>query len=108
MNYPDHPVRFFSRNESKVSYGYPIIYEAGADLSDHVVIIRTDDLEMLLDEARPERALFVCFGKAPDRRPDMPPVILIGDGVSLVGTNNYLIEAYDRFENWDRSMADAV
>ena len=108
MNYSGHPVRFFSRNESIVSYGYPIVYEAGADLSDHVVIIRTDDLDTLLDEARPERALFVCFGKAPNQRPDMPPVILVSDGVSLIGANNYLIEAYDRFENWDRSMADTV
>lgn len=107
-NYPDRPIRFFNRGVDGVPYGYPILYEAGADLSDHVVIIRTDDLEAHLDGAAPVRALFVCVGEAPEKRPDMPPVILIGGGVSLVGVNNYLIETYDRFETWDRSLADVV
>lgn len=100
--------RFFNRNESCKKYSYPIIYEPGVDLTDHVVIIRSDDLERLFDRAGISRTLFVCIGKSLKKRPDLPSVIMIEQDLPLISVNNFLIKTYDDFEKWDNSLKNVI
>ncbi len=104
----DEPVLFSSKNDSDARFTYPILFESGADLSDHVVVIGAEDLEALLDRGEASNALFVCVGKTLKPRQDMPSVILIGDSVSLVHVNNDLARTFDEFENWDYSLKNVI
>ncbi len=108
----DYPVQFFSRNETNETYASPILYEAGADLSDHVVIIQPDELEQLLGETEPKGTLFVCIGKILKKRfrkkQNLPSIIMIEKNVSLIGVNNDLIRTYDEFEAWDNALKNII
>ena len=103
-----YPCQFFNRNESRKRYSYPIIYEAGVDLTDHVIVIHSDDLAVLLERGGFERSLFVCIGNNPDLKPDMPPVIMIEENIPLISVNNFLIKTYDEFEKWDDSLNNVI
>ena len=105
----NYPVQFFNRNETYEKYGYPIIYEAGVDLSDHVVIIRSDDLEKLLGKAELKGSLFVCIGQMFKKPLNIvSSIIFVEKNVSLISVNNYLIKTYDEFENWDNSLNKVI
>ena len=104
----NYPAQLFSQSESNEQYGYPIIYEPGADLAGHVVIIRADDLEDLLSRVEPGTSLFVCIGKLFKKTLNMPSVITIEKNISLISVNNYLIRTYDEFERWDASLKNVI
>lgn len=104
----NYPAQFLNRNEADVKHSYPIIYEVGAELSDHVVVIRADDLEELLDQSVAQHAMFVCVGQMFKKKPSMPSVIIIDQNISLINVNNFLIKIYDEFEKWDHSMINVV
>ena len=108
----NYPVQFFSRNETGGTYASPILYEAGADLSDHVVIIQPEELERLLSETEPNGTMFVCTGKMLKKRfrkkQNLPSVIMIEKTVSPISVNNALIRTYDEFEDWDNALKGII
>lgn len=103
-----YPVRFFSRSTLREGHSYPVLYENGMNLSDHVVIISVDDLEKLPDRTGCEAALFICVGQLEKNPRCGAAVILIENDMPLIRVSNYLSGVFDTFEKWDQSLKNVL
>ncbi len=103
-----YPVCSLNCSTLPAGHSYPILYENGMELSDHVVVISAHDLESLPDEPGCGAALFVCVGQLEKHPSCGEAVIVIEQDVPLVRISNYLSRVFNTFEKWDQSLKSVL